>query len=73
MRRSGLLRHPTICGSGRLESSAIFATLEEYVSGFYEFLRKADRRSISTIFVPQAPNQGIGQALLDRQRRAAGG
>ena len=50
---------------------ARYTTIEEYAAGFYEFLREADRRSISTIYVQLAPNYGIGKALLDRQRRAA--
>ncbi|MCP4885549.1 MAG: hypothetical protein GY904_02930 [Planctomycetaceae bacterium] len=53
--------------------SNIFETVEDYAAGFYEFLRQADRNSISRIFVQTAPAHGIGRALLDRQRRAAGG
>ena len=51
----------------------IFASVDDYAAGFYEFLREADRRSISTILVEPAPEYGIGAALLDRQRRAGGG
>lgn len=56
-----------------VELSAIFPTVEDYAAGFYEFLRQADRQSIATVFVQAAPDHGIGRALLDRQRRAAGG
>lgn len=55
-----------------LPFSTVFATVDEYAAGFYEFLREADRRSIETILVQRVPDAGIGTALLDRQRRAAG-
>lgn len=55
-----------------LALSAVYDSVEDYAAGFYEFLREADRRSIATILVQRAPNEGIGVALLDRQRRAAG-
>jgi L-threonylcarbamoyladenylate synthase len=67
------------CGLDRFEGieqlplSNTFETVEDYAAGFYEFLRQADRNSISRIFVQTAPAHGIGRALLDRQRRAAGG
>ncbi|MDB4423275.1 L-threonylcarbamoyladenylate synthase [Rhodopirellula sp.] len=51
----------------------VFASLEDYAAGFYEFLREVDRRSFTKVFVQAAPNEGIGRALRDRQRRAAGG
>jgi len=50
---------------------AHYTSLEAFAAGFYEFLREADRRAITTIFVQLAPDYGIGRALLDRQRRAA--
>jgi len=50
---------------------AVFTTIEEYAAAFYEFLREVDRQSLSTVFVEEAPNTGIGKALLDRQRRAS--
>ncbi len=52
---------------------AVHETVESYAAGFYEFLREVDRRAIRTVFVEEAPCGGIGKALLDRQRRAAGG
>ncbi len=60
-------------GIEQLSLSIIFETVEDYAAGFYEFLRQADRNSIARIFVQTAPQHGIGRALLDRQRRAAGG
>jgi len=51
----------------------VFASLEDYAAGFYEFLREVDRQSFTKVFVQAAPNEGIGRALRDRQRRAAGG
>lgn len=48
-----------------------YSNVHDYAAAFYEFLREADRQSVQTIFVEAAPAQGIGLALLDRQRRAA--
>ena len=53
--------------------SKVFGSLEEYAAGFYEFLREVDRQSLEKVFVQNAPYDGIGKALRDRQRRAAGG
>lgn len=52
---------------------AVFPTVEDYAAQFYEFLREADRRALSAVFVQAAPAEGIGRALLDRQHRASGG
>ncbi|MEO1497061.1 MAG: L-threonylcarbamoyladenylate synthase [Planctomycetota bacterium] len=52
--------------------NATFADVQQYAAAFYEFLREADRRGADTIFVQRAPHRGIGHALGDRQRRAAG-
>ncbi len=57
---------------GTLAFSAVFETLDDYATGFYEFLREADRRGATLICIQRAPDQGIGHALRDRQRRAAG-
>ena len=59
-------------GADQLALSVVFTTVEEYAAGFYEFLRDVDRHSISLVFVQAAPRDGLGQALLDRQRRASG-
>jgi L-threonylcarbamoyladenylate synthase len=59
--------------SDRLAPCTVYATVEAYAAGFYEFLREADRQAVETILVQRAPDQGIGKALQDRQRRAAGG
>ena len=53
--------------------SRIFDSLEDYAAGFYEFLREVDRQAFEKVFVQTAPDKGIGRALRDRQRRAAGG
>jgi len=53
--------------------SKIFESTEAYAAGFYEFLREVDRQSFEKVFVQTAPDEGIGRALRDRQRRAAGG
>ena len=53
--------------------SRIFGSIEEYAAGFYEFLREVDRQSCENVFVQAASGEGIGLALRDRQRRAAGG
>ena len=53
--------------------SRIFGSLEDYAAGFYEFLRDVERQSFEKVFVQTAADEGIGRALRDRQRRAAGG
>ncbi len=53
--------------------SKIFGSIEDYAAGFYEFLREVDRQSVEKVFVQITPGEGIGRALRDRQRRAAGG
>lgn len=52
--------------------TATFATPDDYAAEFYEFLREADRKGAELILVQRAEPVGIGEALLDRQRRAAG-
>ncbi len=49
-----------------------FVNTAEYAHGFYEFLREADRLSADVILLQWAPPSGLGTALRDRQRRAAG-
>jgi L-threonylcarbamoyladenylate synthase len=44
----------------------------EYARQLFEFLRECDRRGIHTIYCQQVPDSGIGTALMDRLRRAAG-
>ena len=61
----------TVNGAEGFSLLAIFETIEEYAAGFYEFLRDADRQGIADIYIEQAPDSGLGRALLDRQRRAA--
>jgi L-threonylcarbamoyladenylate synthase len=48
-----------------------FRTVEDYARDFYEFLRSADRQHVDAIFLAIAPPEGIGNALRDRQYRAA--
>ncbi len=55
-----------------LALTAVFDNVDAYAAAFYEFLREADRHGVSTIYVQRAPPDGIGHALRDRQRRAAG-
>lgn len=52
--------------------SCVYDSLDTYAAEFYEFLREADRHGVDTIYVQLAPDNGIGHALRDRQRRAAG-
>lgn len=54
-----------------LDFCQTFPTVRDYATGFYEFLREADRQLIHTVFIEAAPAVGIGRALLDRQQRAA--
>lgn len=51
---------------------AKYHTIAEYASGFYEFLREADRKGATKIYLRRATADSSGQALLDRQLRAAG-
>lgn len=59
-------------GMERLPFVAIYDSVEDFAAGFYEFLREVDRRGLDRVLVEEAPEVGIGEALLDRQRRAAG-
>jgi L-threonylcarbamoyladenylate synthase len=47
------------------------ATVEEYASKFFEFLREADRQGCRTIYCQRVDEQGLGVALMDRLRRAS--
>ena len=51
---------------------ATYDTQDDYAAAFYEFLREADRCGVSTVYVQSATEGGVGHALRDRQRRAAG-
>ncbi|HEY2846942.1 MAG TPA: Sua5 family C-terminal domain-containing protein, partial [Pyrinomonadaceae bacterium] len=46
--------------------------VDEYARELYEFLRECDRRAIHTIYCEVVSATGIGAALMDRLRRAAG-
>ncbi|MFL6374815.1 MAG: L-threonylcarbamoyladenylate synthase [Pyrinomonadaceae bacterium] len=46
--------------------------VEDYARHLYEFLRDCDRRGIHTIYCQEVTESGIGVALMDRLRRAAG-
>ncbi len=46
--------------------------MADYCSGYYEFLREADRHGAQLIAVHQVEDKGLGAALADRQRRSAG-
>lgn len=50
----------------------ICSTVEEYAHSLFEFFRACDRAGIGTIFCEAVPEIGIGAALMDRLRRAAG-
>ena len=49
-----------------------FATVEQYMREFYEVLREADRRGATGVFLQIAEPGEAGDALRDRQLRAAG-
>lgn len=49
-----------------------FSSIADYMRGFYEFLREADRRGAARIYLQIAPANDQGAALRDRQLRAAG-
>ncbi|TCD48809.1 L-threonylcarbamoyladenylate synthase [Chlorobium sp. N1] len=47
--------------------------LDDYARELFGFFRECDRRGIRTIYCELPPETGIGRALRDRIRRAAGG
>jgi L-threonylcarbamoyladenylate synthase len=46
--------------------------VREYAHSLFEFFRECDRRGIEAIYCEPVENSGIGAALMDRIRRAAG-
>ncbi len=50
----------------------VCGSVDEYAARFFEFLRECDRRGIATIYCQKPAQEGIGRALFDRLRRAAG-
>jgi len=66
---AGLTPHPL---AKQFALHATYATVEEYAAHFYEFLRRADRLQVEVIYLQRASEAGIGEALRDRQQRAAG-
>jgi L-threonylcarbamoyladenylate synthase len=46
--------------------------VDEYAAKLFEFLRECDRQGIRTIYCEAVAPEGIGRALMDRLRRAAG-
>ena len=55
-----------------LVEQQVYSSLEEFAADFYAFLRRCDRNGIANVLVELAPNRGLGEALRDRQLRAAG-
>lgn len=49
-----------------------YSTIEDYARDFYEFLREADRRELTAVYVEVIAGAGLATALRDRQYRAAG-
>ena len=50
----------------------ICGSVEEYAHEVFEFFRECDRQGITTIYCETVEESGIGAALMDRLRRAAG-
>ncbi|MEN0111092.1 MAG: L-threonylcarbamoyladenylate synthase [Planctomycetota bacterium] len=50
---------------------AAYETTDAYAAAFYEFLREADRRGAAVVYAQLAQEEGVGNALRDRQQRAA--
>jgi L-threonylcarbamoyladenylate synthase len=48
------------------------ASVDEYAASLFEFFRECDRKGVDTIYCQAVPEDGIGAALMDRLRRAAG-
>ena len=53
------------------ETRKICKSVEEYAHSLFEFFRESDRLGIETIYCEAVEETGIGQALMDRLRRAA--
>lgn len=51
----------------------VCASTEAYARELFEFFRECDRLGVKRIFCAAVPEIGIGSALMDRIRRAAGG
>ena len=49
----------------------ICANPAEYAHELFEFFRECDRAEIETIYCQKVADEGFGQALMDRLRRAA--
>lgn len=56
---------------GRFGWHQTFRTIEEFSRQFYEALREVDRRGLKVVYCQRVDSQGSGQALSDRQSRAA--
>jgi len=55
-----------------LEAIAVPGSLAEYARGLYDLLREFDRRGCTVIVASLPPAEGLGAAIADRLRRAAG-
>ena len=49
-----------------------FDSIEQYARDFYESLRQADRLKMKRVYCQRVAEEGLGRALTDRMRRAAG-
>jgi len=56
---------------GNFDLSRIFSSIEEYARSVFSFFRECDARGIKTIYCQSVEVSGIGDALMDRLRRAA--
>ncbi len=65
---AGLLVHPGAFGFGLARH---YKSIEEYARDVYELFRESDRRGLRTVFCQRVDEDGLGQALMDRLRRAA--
>jgi L-threonylcarbamoyladenylate synthase len=52
---------------------ATFRDLDDYARGLYQRLRDADAQHVDVVLAVPPPDEGVGQAVRDRLRRAAAG
>lgn len=67
----GLMR-PELSGNERVVAVVVPESVDEYAASLYRFLRTFDQRGCDVILASLPDAHGLGAALCDRLRRAAG-
>jgi L-threonylcarbamoyladenylate synthase len=47
-------------------------SFEDYAKELFSFFRESDRRGLNTIFAERVEEKGLGRAIMNRLRKAAG-